>query len=66
MVNLTAQTVEWYNPQKKQVMKILVFKKVGSMMIVASLLMLLSSCHENSKQLFPSKLKDSYLVTVKK
>ena len=47
-------------------MKILVFKKVGSMMIVASLLMLLSSCHENSKQLFPSKLKDSYLITYSK
>ena len=47
-------------------MKILVFKKVGSMMIVASLLMLLSSCHENSKRLFPSKRKDSYLITYSK
>lgn len=47
-------------------MKTLVFKKVGSMMIVASLLMLLSSCHENSKRLFPSKLKDSYLITYSK
>lgn len=55
-------------------MKTLVFKKVGSMMIVASLLMLLSSCHgnskrschENSKRLFPSKRKDSYLITYSK
>ena len=44
------------------------------MMIVASLLMLLSSCHgnskrschENSKRLFPSKRKDSYLITYSK
>ena len=55
-------------------MKTLVFKKVGSMMIVASLLMSLSSCHgnskrschENSKRLFPSKRKDSYLITYSK
>lgn len=47
-------------------MKTLVFKKVGSMMIVASLLMLLASCHGNSKRLFPSKLKDSYLITYSK
>ena len=47
-------------------MKTLVFKKVGSMMIVASLLMLLSSCHGNSKRLLPSKLKSSYLVTYSK
>ena len=47
-------------------MKTLVFKKVGSMMIVASLLMLLSSCPENSKRLFPSKRKDSYLITYSK
>ena len=36
------------------------------MMIVASLLMLLASCHGNSKRLFPSKLKDSYLITYSK
>ena len=36
------------------------------MMIVASLLMLLSSCHGNSKRLFPSKRKDSYLITYSK
>ena len=35
-------------------------------MIVASLLMLLSSCHGNRKRLFPSKLKDSYLITYSK
>ena len=47
-------------------MKTLAFKKVGSIMIVASLLMLLSSCHGNRKRLFPSKLKDSYLITYSK
>lgn len=47
-------------------MKTLVFKNVGSMMIVAFLLMLLSSCHGNSKRLLPSKLKSSYLVTYSK
>ena len=46
--------------------KYLAFKKVGSIMIVASLLMLLSSCHGNRKRLFPSKLKDSYLITYSK
>lgn len=47
-------------------MKTLHLKRLGSIMIVASLLMLLSSCHGNRKRLFPSKLKDSYLITYSK